>query len=72
MEGLAVPTYRNSQMRELIEEHVHSERDRYILRRHFIDKITFERLGEELGLSDRWVRKIAKRWEKELERHLPG
>lgn len=65
-----MPKYLNSQMQALIEEHVHSERDRYILRRHFIDNITFEKLGEELGLSDRWVRKIAKRHENELRKHL--
>ena len=62
--------YTNRQMQNLIDDHVHSERDRYILKRHFIDNITFERLGEELGLSDRWVRKIAKRWETELRKHL--
>ncbi len=64
--------YTNSQMKTLIEEHVHSERDRYILIRHFIDNIGFEKLGEETGLSDRWVRKISKRWETRLLDLLPG
>lgn len=65
-----MPGYLNSQMLKLIEEHIHSERDRYIARRHLIDKITFEKLGEELDLSDRWVRKISKRCETELRKHL--
>lgn len=62
--------YRNSQMQNLIDEHIHSERDRYIMKRHLIDNITFERLAEEVGLSDRWVRKISKRCETELRKHL--
>ena len=67
-----VPGYLNSQMRVLIDEYIHSERDRYIMHRHLIDDIPFEKLAEELGLSDRWVRKIAKRCKSELLKHLTG
>ena len=39
--------YTNSQVREAIAEHIHSERDRRILERRFIDGITIEKLAEE-------------------------
>lgn len=43
--------YTNSQIEALIDEHIHSERDRKILKRRFIDGICFEPLAEEFGLS---------------------
>lgn len=48
----------NSKIEELINEYIHSERDRQILRRRFIDGITFERIAEEFDLSARHVKKI--------------
>lgn len=48
----------NSKIEELINEYIHSERDRQILRRRFIDGITFERIAEEFDLSARYVKKI--------------
>lgn len=50
--------YTNSQIRELIAEHIHSERDRAILCRRLIDGITFEKLAEEFELSPRQTREI--------------
>ena len=64
--------YTNSQIRSLIAEHVHSERDRAILERRLIDGITFERLAEEFQLSVKQVRTIVHRQEQILFRHLPG
>ena len=43
--------YTNSQIRELISEYIHSERDRDILKRRFIDGICYEPLAEEFDLS---------------------
>lgn len=43
--------YTNSQIRELIDEHIHSERDRSILKRRFIDGIHYEPLAEEHNMS---------------------
>ena len=37
--------YTNSQIREVIAEYIHNERDRKILERRLIDGITFERLA---------------------------
>ena len=50
--------YSNSQISGLIDEWVHSERNRQILKRRFIDGITYERLAEEFDLSVRQIKKI--------------
>ena len=62
--------YTNSQIRDLIREHIHNERDRKILFRRLVDGITFEMLGAEFGLSDRQVRVIVHRNEEILFRNL--
>ena len=64
--------YTNSQIRELIAEHIHSERDREILERRLIDGITFERLAEEFSMSPRQVRNIVYKNEKILFSHIRG
>lgn len=38
--------YTNSQMTQMIDEHIHSERDRVLLKRRLIDVIRFEPLAE--------------------------
>ena len=62
--------YTNSQVRELIAEHIHSERDRKILERRLIDGITFERLAEEFDMSVRQIQNIVKKQESFLFKHL--
>ena len=63
--------YTNSQIRELIMEYIHSERDRMIMIRRLIDGITIERLGEEFDLSPRQIKNIIYRNEEILFRKLP-
>ena len=53
--------YRNSRIREIIAEHIHSERDRKILERRLIDGITFEKLAEEFDMSVRQIQNIVKK-----------
>lgn len=50
--------YLNSQVSYLIDEYIHSERDRAILKRRLIDGIFFEPLAEEFELSVRRVKDI--------------
>lgn len=50
--------YSNSEIARLIDEYVHSERDRAILKRRLIDGICFEPLAEEFDLSVRQVKNI--------------
>lgn len=64
--------YSNSQIRDLINEYIHSERDRNILCRRLIDGITFEKLAEEFDLSTKAVRIIVHKQETILFRHIPG
>ena len=64
--------YTNSQIRALIDEYIHSERDRAILKRRLVDGICFEPLAEEFGMSDRQIKTIVYRSEKILFSHLPG
>lgn len=62
--------YSNSQIRHLIGEYIHSERDRRILERRLIDGIVFERLAEEFDLSVRQTREIVHRNENILFKHI--
>ena len=50
--------YTNSQMTVLIDEHIHNERDRKILKRRLIDGICYEPLADEFGLTDRQIKSI--------------
>lgn len=63
--------YTNSQIKALIAEHLHSERDRQLLYRRLIDGITFEKLSEEFSLSPRQTRSIVHKCEAILFKHLP-
>ena len=63
--------YTNSQIRALIDEHIHSERDRAILYRRLVDGVCFEPLAEEFQMSDRQIKTIVYRCEKILFSHLP-
>lgn len=62
--------YTNSQIRALIDEHIHSERDRLILKRRLCDGIRFEALAEEFGLSTQRVKTIVYRAQDRLFRHV--
>lgn len=63
--------YTNSQIRELIAEYIHSERDRRILERRLIDGITFERLAEEFDMSVSQMKRIIQKNSWVLFRHIP-
>ena len=62
--------YTNSQMVALIEEYIHSERDRKILKRRLIDGICYEPLAEEFDLTPRQVKNIVYRLQEKLFRHI--
>lgn len=50
--------YTNSQISAIIDEVIHSERDRAILKRRYIDGICYEPLAEEFDLSVRHIKRI--------------
>lgn len=65
-----IPEYTNSQISQLIDEYIHSERNRKILKRRLIDGVTYERLAEEFDLSVRNIKKIVYKCEDTLFSHL--
>lgn len=62
--------YSNSQIAALIDEYIHSERDRAILKRRLIDGICYEPLAEEFDLSVNQIRRIIYKQQDKLFRHL--
>ncbi len=51
----------NSQLAEKISEHIHSERNRQIMRMKLIDGYTYEKIAEIVQMSPRYVRSLVKR-----------
>lgn len=62
--------YTNSQIKELIEEHIHSRRDRQVLYLRLVDGLTFEKISEEMDLSVRHTKTIVYKAEEILFKHL--
>lgn len=62
--------YTNSQAERLIDEYVHSERDRAIMKRRLIDGICYEPLAEEFDLSVSQIKRIIYRQEEAIFRFL--
>lgn len=62
--------YTNSQIRNLIDEYIHSERDRGILKRRLIDGICYEPLAEEFDISVRHCKNIIYKGQAVLFRHV--
>lgn len=62
--------YTNSKIRELIDEYLHSDRDRRLLYRRLVDGVTFERLAEEFELSVSQTKRIIMKSQDVLFRHL--
>ena len=50
--------YPNSKIRYLVDEYIHSKRDREILKAHYIDGESAESLAEKHGLTPRRVSQI--------------
>ena len=55
------PEYTNSSVARIIDEYIHSERDRAIIKRRLIDGVSIERLAEEFDRQPRAMqRRVAK------------
>ena len=65
-----VPEYTNSEIAHLIDEHIHSERDRLILKRRLIDGICYDELSYEFSLSERNIKSIIYKAQDKLFKHL--
>ena len=62
--------YTNSQISNIIDEYIHSERDRAILKRRLIDGICFEPLAEEFDMSVRQMKTIVHRGQEKIFKRL--
>ena len=62
--------YSNSHIEKIIDEFVHSERDRKILKRRYIDGICYEPLAEEFGMSPRQIQNIIYKNQDTVFKHL--
>lgn len=62
--------YTNSNMKTLIEEYIHSQRDRRILSYRLIDGLTFERIAELEDMSDKQIQRIVYKQQEQLFKHL--
>ena len=51
----------NSEIERRINERIHHERNRAILRRRLIDGVCYEPLAEEFDMSVRWVKTVVYR-----------
>lgn len=60
----------NSEIERAINEYIHSERDRKILKRRLIDGICYEPLADEMDMSVRQIKNIVYKAEAKLFRHL--
>lgn len=54
----------------LIDEWIHNERDRKIMKRRLLDGICFEPLAEEFDLSVRQVKNIVYKGEEKIFAHV--
>lgn len=54
----SLPDYDNSEINDIIDERIHSERNRKILKRRLIDGICYEPLAEEFDLSVQQIKTI--------------
>lgn len=62
--------YTNSEISALIDEHIHSERDRKILKRRLIDGICYEPLAEEFDMSVTQIKRIIYKSQAKLIKYL--
>lgn len=62
--------YSNLEVSAVIDNYIHSERDRKLLKRRLIDGICYEPLSEEFGLSVRQTKKIIYKGQEVVFKHL--
>ena len=60
----------NSQIDHLINEYIHSERDRKVLHLRLVDGLTYEKLAENMDMSVRQTKNIVYRAEAKLFKHI--
>lgn len=59
-----------SELIRVIDEYIHNERDRHILKRRLCDHVCYEPLAEEFDLSVRQVKRIVYRNQDKIFKHI--
>ena len=62
--------YTNSEIQKLIDEHIHSERDRLIMKMCFIEGYTYEKIAEKVDLTPRHISRIISKHMEKLNTYL--
>ena len=62
--------YSNSHIEKLIDEYIHKDRDRALLKRRLIDGVVYEKLAEEFDLSVRQTKNIVYKSQEQLFKHV--
>lgn len=61
-----MPVYKNSDMCRAIEEYVHNQRHRELLRLRYCEGMTYEEIAEVVSFSPQHVRHICKHYKQIL------
>ena len=64
--------YTNTQIADLIDEYIHSQRDRDLLKDRLINGYTYEKLAEKYELSVAQVKRIVYKEQSRLFKHIPN
>ena len=64
--------YTNSQIRDMISEHIHNADDRTMLQLRLIDGMTFEQIAYAMQMTPKTVRNRIHNGEEILFKHIPG
>lgn len=59
-----------TQIENLIDEYIRSERDREILKRRLLDGVIYDDLAYEFDLSERQIKRIVYAGKEKLIRHI--
>lgn len=59
----------NSKIRYIIDEWIHSSRERSIMKDFLIDGMTFEEMSIKYGISSRWLKELVARNLTNLSEH---
>lgn len=71
-EAKKMTEYTNSEIEKIIDEYIHNERDRNVLKRRYIDGICYEPLAEEFDLSVTQIKRIIYKNENAIFKHFKG
>ena len=62
----AMTDYRNSELQALINEYIHSQRDREIIKDRLVNGLTYAELSQKHYLSERQIKRIVQKADKIL------